>query len=76
MDNIRRQNWVSAGMMLRKVLQPATTTLASDNGLGFQGVRLEPHIAKLADQHCITPAMREWADIVRVDGNVGTHTED
>ena len=74
-DNMSRQNWTSAGMMLRKVLQRATTALASENGLDLQGIRLGPRIATLAEYHCITPAMREWADIIRFDGNSATHDE-
>lgn len=76
MDNIRRQNWVSAGMMLRKVLQRTTTALASDNGLDLQKTNLWNRIAKLAEERCITPAMREWADIIRDDGNEATHEEE
>ncbi len=75
MDNMLRQNWTSTGMMLRKVLQRATTMLASVNGLNFQSKNLKSRISELANEGCITLAMREWADIIRVDGNDATHTE-
>ena len=74
-DNLRRKNWTSAGMMFRKVLQRSTTSLAPEE-VNFTDKKLAPRIKILADRHLITPAMKAWADIIRWDGNEATHEED
>ena len=74
-DNMRRRNWTSAGMMFRKVLQRSTTSLAPE-GVDFLRVNLMGRIDTLADKHFITPAMQDWAQIIRLDGNEATHEED
>lgn len=35
--------------------------------------KLEKRIDKLADQHLLTPALREWAHQLRLDGNEAVH---
>ena len=76
-DSLQRQNFTSAGMMFRKVLQRSTTRLATgQEDLDLTGVRLEKRLGKLAENHLITPAMKEWADIIRAGGNDATHEED
>ena len=77
-DSLRRQNLTSAGMMFRKVLQRATTALAAtaEPQVTVRGLKLHARIDKLADQHLITPAMREWAHQVRDDGKEANHGED
>ena len=74
-DNMRRRNWTSAGMMYRKVLQRSTTQLAPA-GVDFTRMNLMQRIDVLAENHLITPAMRDWAQIVRLDGNEATHEEE
>ena len=74
-DSLRLQNWTSAGMMFRKVLQRSTTILAPKE-VNFTGKTLATRISMLADRHLITPAMKAWADIIRWDGNEATHEED
>ena len=75
MSSLRMQNYTSAGMMFRKVLQRATTRLAPA-GVDFHRTTLQVRINLLADRHLVTRAMREWAHIIRLDGNEAVHEED
>ena len=75
LDNLRRQNWTSAGMMFRKVLQRATSRLAPE-GINFRAMKLVQRIENLDKERLITPAMKEWAHKIRLDGNEATHEED
>ena len=70
------QRYTAAGMMFRKVLQRATTALATAAELDFQRIPLRDRIDQLADQHLITPAMRDWGHLIRLEGNSATHDED
>ena len=74
MDSLKRQNWTSAGMMFRKVLQRATSAIgpASTN---FTKNRLKKRIAVLTDQHKLTPAMGGLAHLIREEGDSATHEE-
>ena len=74
-DNLRRGNWTSAGVMFRKVLQRATTSLAQQEP-EFTKLTLAKRVAQLADNLLITPGMRDWAEIIRLDGNEAAHEED
>ena len=73
-DSLRRQSFTSAVMMFRKVLERSTRELApkgatiSDN--------LFKRIEELAQQNAITEAMRDWAHVIRLDGNEAVHDED
>ena len=75
MDNVRRKNWTSAGMMFRKVLQRATRGLAPE-GVDFTRMKLVQRIDALNEKRLITPAMKDWAHAIRLDGNEATHEED
>ena len=75
LDGLRRENWTSAGLMLRKVLQRSTTMLAPGDAR-FAHMTLMARVDELAERHLITPAMREWAHIIRLDGNEAAHRED
>ena len=82
-DNLQRQNWTSAVMMFRKVLDRATKELAGSLSnedripdAKFEAMNLYKRIAALAEIHEITPAMKDWADAIRLDGNDATHEED
>ena len=70
-DALRRKNFDSAGAMCRKTLDVATKSLDST----LKG-DLKPRIDKLAETHKITPAMKEWAHVVRLDGNEAVHDEE
>ena len=74
MDNLQRQNWTSAGIMFRKVLERSTLELAPD-GTDFGQMSLFKRIDALAERHAITPAMQEWAHIIRDRGNEAAHEE-
>ncbi len=73
-DSLRRRNWTSAGMMFRKVLQRATTAIAGPEMTLSHN--LLARIDMLAERHLMTPAMREWAHVIRLDGNEAAHKED
>ena len=76
-DSLHRQNFTSAGMMFRKVLQRATTALAAGTKITFtKRDDLKSRIDRLADPQLITPAMRDWAHLIRLEGNDATHDED
>ena len=73
-DSLRRENFTSAGLMFRKVLEQATLALAPDQG-GIRKKRLLDRIDALAGQHLLTPSMRDWAHIIRLEGNEAAHEE-
>ncbi|MGQ0523352.1 MAG: DUF4145 domain-containing protein [Betaproteobacteria bacterium] len=70
-DALRRKHHDAAGAMCRKVVDTATRKLDPQ----VTG-RLVARIDKLADSHKITPALREWAHAIRLDGNDASHDED
>ena len=72
MDNLRRENFTSAGMMFRKVLERSTMKLAPDGG-NFGAMTLYQRIDNLAEQHILTPAMKDLAGIIRLEGNQAAH---
>ena len=73
-DSLRRRSFSSAVMMFRKVLDRATRELFSE------GDAVSPNLSKridqLAKQNRITAAMRDWAHVIRLDGNEAAHDED
>ena len=75
LDNLRRQNWTSAGMMFRKVLQRSTSEIAPEDA-NFKDFNLFERINALEAKRRITPAMRDWAHNIRLQGNDATHEED
>ena len=74
LDNLQRNNWTSAGMMFRRVLQRATSSLAP-KGTDFTKMRLVERIDALEEKRSITPAMKAWAHNIRLEGNDATHDE-
>ena len=75
MDSLRHENWTSAGMMFRKVLQRSTSTIGPDSG-NLKSKRLKKRIIALAEQHKLTPAMAELAHVIRLGGDDATHEEE
>ncbi|MCY4376478.1 MAG: DUF4145 domain-containing protein [Spirochaetaceae bacterium] len=76
-DNLRRRVYTSAAMMFRKVLERATREMApEDKKAKFRRMRLEPRIDALADDGALTDGMRDWAHLIRLDGNEAVHDED
>jgi hypothetical protein len=69
-DALRRNQYDAAGAMCRKTLESATKKL--DQSLKGD---LNGRIDKLADAHLITPALKQWAHAIRLDGNEATHDE-
>lgn len=74
-DSLQRGKSTSAGMMFRKVLQRATTEIGPDSNT-FKKKGLKARIESLAKLHLLTPAMAEWADFLRDEGNDATHEEE
>ena len=74
-SNLSGGRYTSAGMMFRKVLQRSTTALATDRA-SMKGKDLKQRVDMLADEGVITEAMREWATIIRFEGNSATHGEE
>lgn len=72
MDSLRRGKWTSAGIMFRRVLERSTLKLEPD-GEDFSNKRLRDRIDVLAEKYAITPAMKEWAHIIRDEGNEAAH---
>ena len=70
-DSLRRKAFTSAGMMFRRVLEQATRK--TDPELGRE--RLLDRINTLAERHEITPAMKDWAHIIRIRGNEANHDD-
>lgn len=68
-DNFARGNWTSAVSMYRSVLDIATKTL---DGVP-EGQTFFKRLRWLHEHHRITPAMKDWADHVRVEGNDALH---
>lgn len=77
-DNLRRENCQSAGMMFRRVLERSTLAIADGEGsISFDRTTpLRKRIRLLADHQLITPAMRDWADVIRFGGNDAAHGDD
>ena len=72
MDSLQRQKWTSAAMMFRKILDRATKEL--DQSLAE--LNLFKRIETLVERRDLTPAMRDLATIIRLDGNEANHDED
>jgi hypothetical protein len=69
-DSLQRSNFDAAGMMFRKVVDVTTKKLGATTG------KLNNRIDTLAEKHEITPAMQEWAHVIRLDGNEAAHEEE
>jgi hypothetical protein len=68
--NLQRGDYDAAGMMCRKVLESTTRNLGETSGNLYQRIEV------LAAKHEITPAMKEWAHAIRLDGNEAAHDDD
>jgi hypothetical protein len=70
LDNLLRKQFDAAGAMFRKALDIATKELKETNG------NLVNRIDALATKNKITPAMKDWAHAIRLDGNEAAHDGD
>ena len=76
-DGVRRQNYTSAAFVFRKILDRATRDLAPEGAVEeFGKMPLFQRINALADHRQLTPAMRDWAHQIRLEGNEAVHDED
>ncbi|MDR3158606.1 MAG: DUF4145 domain-containing protein [Zoogloeaceae bacterium] len=69
-NNLKQGNFATCEMLCRKVLDTATKRLKPEIP-GFFA-----RIESLLSDGTITPAMAEWAHIVRQDGNEAVHSEE
>lgn len=69
-ESLRSGNFDASAMMARKTLEVAVKMLDPD-GSG----NLYNRIERLAGKNLITPDLREWAHIIRDDGNVAAHEQ-
>lgn len=72
MDNFKRRNWNSAGVMFRRALESATDELVPQ-GVDFKNKNLFERIGILAQHHKITQAMGDWAHIIREKARPAAH---
>lgn len=70
-DNLQRQNWDASGAMSRKAVDIATLKINPK----LKG-KLQERIDHLAADHLITPAMKDWAHAIRLDGNEAAHEDE
>ena len=68
-DSLKRGKWTSAASMFRKCMEVALREFAPD----VEAWKLEKRIDKLATENRITPALKEWAHELRLDGNEALH---
>ncbi|EKF9854065.1 TPA: DUF4145 domain-containing protein [Vibrio cholerae] len=67
-NSLKQNSYDASAMMSRKVLEVATKTLDPD-GCG----NLYQRIEKLYGDNQITSSLKEWAHIIRTDGNEAAH---
>jgi hypothetical protein len=71
-DSLNSANWDAAGTMFRKVVDTATFAIDKD----LKSEKLAKRIDELASKHKITPDLREWAHVIRLEGNDAAHEEE
>ena len=71
MDNLSWKNWDAAGGMFRKALEVGLKSKFPD----MKGT-LHHRIKEAAENHELTPALAEWSDKIRLDGNEAMHEEE
>ena len=70
-ESFKSKNYDASSMMSRKALEVAVKTI-SPKSTGSLYKRIEA----LSKQNLITPDLKEWAHIIRDDGNVAAHEEE
>jgi len=70
-NNIKSNNYDASSMMSRKTLEIAIKIIAPE----LTG-NLYNRIEKLAENNLITPDLKDWAHIIRDDGNTAAHEEE
>ena len=69
-NSLNGKNYDASSMMSRKVLE-VSVKLLNPNGKGSLYTRIE----QLAEKNIITSELKDWAHIIRDDGNVAAHEE-
>lgn len=72
LDGLHRRKWTSAASLLRKCLEVALKKYSPE----IEAWKLEKRIDKLAAENKITPALRDWAHELRLDGNEALHGDE
>lgn len=72
LDNARRGYADAAASMFRKALDAATRELDQSSA----GKPLARRIDLLAESGRLTPDLKEWAHLIRLDGNQGVHDDE
>lgn len=72
LDNSRRGNSDAAASMFRKAIDVATRELDPSTA----GKLLAQRINLLADSGKLTEDLKEWAHLIRLDGNQGAHDDE
>lgn len=73
-ENFSRGNYETCGALCRKVIDLATKQMAFAEDISAW--KLQKRMEQLKAKGAITQEMYDWADIVRLDGNEQTHSED
>ena len=71
LDSEVRENWDACGAVCRKIVDVATVNLGAS-----RSKRLIDRIDELEVTRALTPALKEWAHAIRLDGNDATHDPD
>ena len=66
-----RENWDACGAVCRKVVDVVTVNLGA-----LRSKKLVDRIDDLEVTRTLTPALKEWAHVIRLDGNDATHDPD
>jgi len=70
-DSLKAGNYDASSMMSRKSLEVAVKTLSPKSSGSLYKI-----IESLAKQNMITPDIKDWAHIIRDDGNIAAHEEE
>lgn len=71
-QNAELRHWDASGAMFRKCLDLATKELDPT----LAGLKLNGRINKLHEKGLLTDALKDWAHLIRLDGNDASHDED
>ena len=74
-DCLRNGNFTPAGMMFRKVLERATIAIADDPA-SMRKKKLYHRIETLEEGRKLTPAMKDLAHVIRLEGNDAAHEDE
>jgi hypothetical protein len=73
-DALRSGNPDASGAMSRKVVDVSTQKLLAADAKKFNTIK--QRIDALAERNALTPELKDWAHVVRLEGNDASHDED